>query len=177
MSSAVKLKISIEPAAELWFAVQTCYRFEKKVAEQLTNKGMQVFLPLRKENRFWGDRKKEVLVPLFPGYVFVRSDRSVLHRLIVLQAPGVMGFVSSAGTAAMIPQKQVDDLQLLMSGEVPLSLHLFAKTGQRARIRGGRLDGVEGLLEKRDKGKLLIPIESIQRSVAIDIQCYELEVI
>ena len=147
----------------------------KKVAEQMTNKGMPVFLPMRKENRPWSDRKKEVL--LFLGYTFVRFDRSVLHRLIVLQTTDVMGFVSSAGTAAIIPQKQIDDLQLLIAGEVPLSLHPFAKTGQRARIRSGRLDGVEGLLEQRDKGKPLISIESIQRSATIDTKADEVEVI
>jgi transcription antitermination factor NusG len=180
MSSAAKLKVSVEPATKVWCLVQTRYRFEKKVADQLTNKGMQVFLPLRKENRSWGekkgpDRKREMLVPLFPGYTFVRSDRSVLHRLIVLQTAGVMGFVSSAGIAAVVPEKQVDDMQLLIAEEIPLSLHTFAKTGQRARIRGGPLDGVDGLLEQRNK--LLISIESIQRSVAIDIQAYEVEII
>lgn len=177
MSSAARLEISVVPAAELWFAVQTRYRFEKKVAAQLASKGMQVFLPLRKENRAWGDRKKEVLVPLFPGYAFIRSDRSVLHRLIILQTTGVMGFVSSAGIAAMVPQKQVDDLQLLIAEDVPLSMHPFVKIGQRARIRGGRLDRVEGLLAQRDNGTLLISIESIQRSLAIDIQACDVEVI
>ena len=168
-------RLPVQPEAEVWFAVQTRYRFEKKVAEQLSAKGIGVFLPLRRENRAWSDRTKVITVPLFPGYAFVRSDRSVLRRLLVLQTGGVMGFVSFAGTAAVVPRKQIEDLQLLLAEEVPFSLFPFVQVGQRVRVRGGCLDGVEGLLTQCDEGKLVISIESIQRSLAIEIQGYELE--
>jgi len=177
MSSAVSLALPPEPQAEVWFALQTRYRFEKKVAAQLSSKGMEVFLPLRKENREWSDRQKVVTVPLFPGYAFVRAARSVALRLLVLQTAGVMGFVSFAGTAAVVPQKQIADLQLLLAQQVPFSLYPFLHSGQRVRVRGGCLDGVEGLLTQRDKGKLVISIESIQRSLAIEIQGYEVDLI
>lgn len=177
MSSTARLTTQIEPAPELWFVVQTRYRFEKKVAAQLKNKGMQIFLPLRKENRSWGDRTKEILVPLFPGYVFVRSDRSVSDRLIVLQTAGVMGFASLAGMAATVPEKQIEDVQRVLSVGVTTSLYPFAKTGKRIRIRGGSLDGLEGLQTRREKERLLISIEAIQRALAIDIQGFEVETI
>jgi transcription antitermination factor NusG len=132
---------------------------------------------LRKENREWSDRQKLVTVPLFPGYAFVRSARSVTLRLLVLQTAGVMGFVSFAGTAAIVPQKQIEDLRLLLAQAVRFSLYPFLRAGQRVRIRGGCLDGVEGLLTQRDKDKLVISIESIQRSLAIAIQGYEVDLI
>jgi len=169
--------MSPEPEAAVWFALQTRYRFEKKVAAQLASKGMEVFLPLRKENREWSDRQKLVTVPLFPGYAFVRSARTVALRLQVVQTTGVMGFVSFAGTAAIVPQKQIEDLRLLLAQAVPFSLYPFLRAGQRVRIRGGCLHGVEGLLTQRDKDKLVISIESIQRSLAIEIQGYEVDLI
>jgi len=177
MSSAARVVMPIQPEPLVWFALQTRYRFEKKVAAQLSSKGMEVFLPLRMENREWSDRQKLVSVPLFPGYAFVRSARSIALRLLVLQTPGVMGFVSFAGAAAVIPQKQIEDLRLLLEQAVPFSLHPFLRVGQRVRIRGGCLDGVEGLLTQRDRGKLVISIESIQRSLAIEIQGYEVDLI
>lgn len=177
MSSAARVGISPEPEAAVWFALQTRYRFEKKVAAQLASKGMEVFLPLRRENREWSDRQKLVTVPLFPGYAFVHSARTVGLRLLVLQTGGVMGFVSFAGTAAIVPQKQIEDLRLLLAQAVPFSLHPFLRAGQRVRIRGGCLHGVEGLLTQRDKDKLVISIESIQRSLAIEIQGYEVDLI
>jgi len=161
----------------MWFALQIRYRFEKKIEVQLSGKGLEVFLPLRHEHRKWSDRQKLVSVPLFPGYAFVRSARSVSLRLQVLQTPGVMGFVSFAGTAAVVPQKQIEDLRLLLAQAVPFTLYPFLQVGQRVRIRGGCLDGVEGLLAQRDKGKLVISIESIQRSLAVEIQGYEVELI
>jgi transcription antitermination factor NusG len=176
VSSAVALP-SAKPQFEMWFALQTRYRFEKKVAAQLSGKGLEVFLPLRHENREWSDRQKLVSVPLFPGYAFVRSARSVALRLLVLQTAGVMGFVSFAGTAAVVPQKQIDDLRLVLSQAVPFALYPFLQVGQRVRIRGGCLDGVEGLLAQREKGKLVISIESIQRSLAVAIEGYEVEMI
>jgi len=161
----------------MWFALQTRYRFEKKVAAQLSGKGLEVFLPLRHEDREWSDRKKMVSVPLFPGYAFVRSARSVALRVQVLQTAGVMGFVSFAGAAAVVPRKQIEDLRLLLDQAVPFTLYPFLQVGQRIRIRGGCLDGVEGMLAQRDRGKLVISIESIQRSLAIAIQGYEVELI
>jgi len=166
-----------QPVPEAWFAVQTRYRFEKKVAGKLSTKGLQVFLPLRKENHAWSDRNKVVMVPLFPGYAFVHSARSLAARLLVLQTPGVMGFVSFAGAAAVVPQKQIEDLQRLLAEEVPFSFYPFVQLGRRVRIRGGCLDGVEGLLLQREKDKLVISMESIQRSLAIEIQGYDVEMI
>jgi transcription antitermination factor NusG len=167
----------LEPAAKAWFVVQTRYRFEKRVAEHLANKGIEVFLPLRKENRDWSDRKAVVTVPLFPGYAFVYTDWTVVPRLLVLQTAGVMGFVSFARAAAIVPRKQIEDLKLLLAEAVPFSLYPFVKVGQRVRIRGGCLDGVEGLLTQREKEKLVISIDSIRRSLAIEIRGYELEYI
>jgi transcription termination/antitermination protein NusG len=177
MITAAPLPIFVEPEGEFWFPVQTRFRFEKKVAAELTGKGLHVFLPLRRETRSWGDRTKEISVPLFPGYLFVHSSRSVLTRIAVLQTGGVMGFVSMAGTAATIPQMQMENLRLLLAEEVPLSMHPFTKAGRRVRIRGGRLDGVEGFYKQNGREKLLISIDSIQRSVAIDIPNYEVEVL
>ncbi len=174
-TGAVQIVGQTQP--EAWFALQTRFRFEKKVAGQLSGKGMEVFLPLRNENRAWSDRKKMVTVPLFPGYAFVRSTRSLALRLLVLQTAGVMGFVSFAGTAATVPQKQIEDLQLLLTEEVPFSLYPFVQVGRRVRIRGGCLHGVEGLLTQREKNKLVISIDSIQRSLAVEIQGYEVEMI
>ncbi len=157
-----------------WFALQTRYRFEKRVAEQLEAKGMEVFLPLRRENHQWSDRRKVVTIPLFPGYGFVRVEQAMDARRAVLKTVGLMGFVNFRGTAAAVPTKQINDLRLLLSEKVPFSLYPFVQVGRRVRIRGGCLNGVEGVLAQ-EKGKLVISIDSIQRSLAIEIQGYELD--
>jgi transcription antitermination factor NusG len=88
-----------------------------------------------------------------------------------------MGIISFRGAPIPIPAKQIDDLQKLLAQKVPCSLHAFLKVGQAVRIRGGCLDGLEGILAQRGDKNLVISIESIQRSVAITIEGYELELI
>jgi len=159
-----------------WFALQTRYRFEKRVAQQLQSKGVEVFLPVRRENHRWSDRQKEITVPLFPGYAFVRLNQQLDERRMVLKTAGLIGFVNFRGTAAAVPPKQIEDLRLLLSEKVPFSLYPFVELGRRVRIRGGCLHGLEGVLA-HEKGKLVISIDSIQRSLAIEIQGYELELV
>jgi transcription antitermination factor NusG len=160
-----------------WFAVQTRYRFEKRVATQLMQKHCQVYLPLLTEQHTWSDRRKELTIPLFPGYEFVQIDRSHDARRAVLQTAGLIGFVAFGGIVAPVPPKQIEDLQLLLEKKGNFSMHAFVRAGQRVRIRGGSLQGLEGLVVKHAEGKLLISIESLQRSLAIEIQGYELEII
>jgi transcription antitermination factor NusG len=160
-----------------WFALQTRHRFEKKVAAQLDQKNLGVYLPLRTERHTWSDRQKSLTMPLFPGYVFVNIDQSRDARQAVLHTAGLIGFVSFGGVLAAIPSKQIEDLKLLLQQKVPLSLHPFVRVGDRARIRGGCLNGLEGVLLQDSKGKLVVSIESIERSVAIELQGYELDLV
>jgi transcriptional antiterminator NusG len=167
----------VEPilSAPNWFAIQTRYRYEKKVAEQLDSKGVEVFLPLREERRSWSDRQKLITIPLFPGYAFVRVRASAAFRLQLLQTAGFIGFVGFRGAATSVPQKQIEDLRVLLKEEVPFSLYPFVEVGRRMRIRGGCLHGLEGILLQHDKNKLVISIASIQHSLAIQVHGYELE--
>jgi transcription antitermination factor NusG len=163
-----------ESSAE-WFAVETKHRFERKVAAQLAQKGFSVFLPMLTEYHRWTDRLKAITVPLFPGYAFVHLDQSRDSCRAVLHTTGLIRFVSFGGVAASVPRKQVEDLQLLIRQRSSLSFHPFLQVGERVRIRGGCLDGLEGILEQRGKDKLVISIQSIQRSLAIEVQGYEVE--
>lgn len=167
----------VEASPPQWFAVQTRYRFEKKVVAQLNHKSCEVYLPVRTEHHTWSDREKAVTIPLFPGYAFVHIDQSLSARHVVLQTAGLIGFVSFGGIVAAVPAKQIEDLQLLLGKKGLFSLHPFVHSGQRVRIRGGCLHGLEGVLVEHEKGKLLISIESIQRSLAIEIQGYELDLV
>jgi transcriptional antiterminator NusG len=159
-----------------WYAVQTRARHEKKVAKQLQEKGGTTFLPLVTKTRQWTDRRKVIELPLFSCYVFARLAPSVEMRLAALQTPGVLSIVGAHGVGAPIPDKEIEDIQTLLAQNVTSSLYPFIKVGQRVRIRGGCLDGVEGILvaEKSDRS-LVVSIELIQRSVSVRIDGYEVE--
>ena len=160
-----------------WFAIETRYRFEKKVFAQLDQQGFKVFLPLLTEHHRWSDRQKAITVPLFPGYAFVFLDRSRDSWQTVLRTAGLIRFVSFGGIVVAVPPKQIEHLQLLLQQNGLFSLYPFVHVGQRVRIRGGCLHGLEGIMERNETRKLVISIQSIQRSLAIEIAGYELEIV
>ena len=89
-----------------WYAAHTRARHEKKVAQQLEDRGIEHLLPLYHSVRRWKDRRKELDLVLFPGYVFVRLAPP--DRLRVLQLPGVARFVSFNGQPAALPQHDLN---------------------------------------------------------------------
>lgn len=159
-----------------WYVVWSRSRHEKLVASALTNVGVTTFLPLVTETHCWSDRRKSVDVPLFPGYVFVQIPNSPEAQLRVLKASGVVQFVGNRQGAVPIQDKEINDVRAVLEERVSCAPYPFLQLGQRVRVRGGSLDGVEGILLGRDSGsKLVISIELIQRSLAVTVCNFDVE--
>ncbi len=173
--SGADLTMKQEPAN--WYAVQTRARNEKVIAERLQGQGLNTFLPLVTEVRRWSDRKKKVELPLFSCYVFVKLVISNNHdRMSVYRTNGVFGIVSMRGEAIPIPEEQIDALRTVVTQQVSWSAHPFLKVGQRVRIRGGSMDGVEGvLLSANGDRTVIISVDAIQRSLAVRVEGYDVE--
>jgi transcription antitermination factor NusG len=158
-----------------WYAVSTRSRQEKVAAAALRSADVPTFLPLLTEVHSWSDRKKAVTVPLFPSYLFVQIPASSDLHVRVLKTPGVVGFVCNHSGPLAIPQQEIDGVRSVLSQRVDCSPYPFLRTGERVRIVGGALDGVEGILVGRGpKAKLVISIEVIQRTLAVSV--YDLNV-
>jgi transcription antitermination factor NusG len=159
-----------------WYAVHTRARHEKMVAERLQELGFSIFLPVVKETRRWSDRKKVVEFPLFGCYVFVRFAANSQKRLRVCQTDGVLQIVGVKGQGIAIPDEQIDAVRALLRGNLAWSNHPFLKIGQRVRICGGALEGVEGVLVSRNGDRtLIISVDAIQRSLAVSVEGYRVE--
>jgi transcription antitermination factor NusG len=166
------------PAADesSWFAVQTKPRHEKRVAAELAEKGITVFLPLVSALHQSTDRRREVTLPLFTNYTFVRIDGERNPRVSVLRTNGVVGFVGMQGRPVPIPDEQINAVQTILREGIPFSLHPFLNVGRKVRIRGGCLDGIQGvILAMNGDQSLIVSIESIQGSLAVRIAGYGLE--
>jgi transcription antitermination factor NusG len=164
-----------EPAN--WYAVQTRARNEKVISERLKEQGLTTFLPLVTEVRRWSDRKKKIERPLFSGYIFVKFVISNgPARMRVCRTNGVFSIVGMRGVATPIPEEQIDALRTVVTRQVEWSEHPFLKVGQRVRIRGGSMDGVEGILLARNRDRtLIISVDAIQRSLEVRIEGYDVE--
>ncbi|MGA3317059.1 MAG: UpxY family transcription antiterminator [Candidatus Korobacteraceae bacterium] len=162
---------------QYWYALQTRARFERKICQQVQSKHQEAYVPVTRERRRWSDRSQVVEMPLFPGYVFVRAMSDPTDRLAVLQTNGAYAFVTFKGVTARIPDQQIDDLRRIESQNTSWSPYPFLKSGQRVRICGGCLDGLEGIFVAERGKKLVISIEPMERSIAIDVGAYDLGVV
>jgi transcription antitermination factor NusG len=157
-----------------WHALYTRHQHEKSVAQALTNKGQEVFLPLVRAAHRWQDRTKQICLPLFPCYVFIRGG---LDRPIqILSTPGLICVVTCAGRPAIIHPGQIDAVGLLIASTLQVASHPYLQTGDRVRVIAGPLRGIEGLLvRKKNSFRLVVSVEILARSAAveIDVSCIE----
>ncbi len=158
-----------------WYAVRTRPRHEKKVAGELEEKGIAIYLPLVTQVHRWSDRRKVVQVPLFSCYAFVHSVLDVHLRLALYAISGALGFVGPNNVGLPIPDAQIESVRTLLANNVPLMPYPLLKAGQRVRVRGGALDGVEGILASKDGGRLVISVAGMSASFSISLEGYDVE--
>jgi transcriptional antiterminator NusG len=159
-----------------WYAIQTRGRHEKKVAQKMHDRGLHSFLPVACEVRRWSDRRKVIEAPLYPCYTFLRASIDAAMRASVLRIPGVLDFVGLPGRPLAIPDPEIEVIQRLLAQCIPMRTHVFLSEGTRVRIRGGALDGMEGILVKRNSdSSLVVSVQLIQRSVALRVDGYDVE--
>jgi transcription antitermination factor NusG len=157
-----------------WYALYTCARHEKQVADQIKRRSFSCFLPLYRSVRRWKDRRKELDLALFPGYVFVQMELE--NRLQVLQLPGVVRLVSFNGKPAVLPTHEIEALQNRLSAGLKMEPHPYLRKGRRVRVRGGAMQGLEGIVVRRkDRCRVVISIDMIMRSIAVEVDEADLE--
>jgi transcription antitermination factor NusG len=157
-----------------WYALYTCPRHEKRVAQQIEQRSISCFLPLYRSVRRWKDRRKELDLALFPGYVFVRIG--LADRLRVLQLPSAVRLVSFRGQPAALPDAEIEELRQRLSRGGRLEPHPYLRVGRRVRVHSGPMEGLEGVLvRKKDRCRVVFSIDLIMRSVAVEVDEADVE--
>src|SRR5271169_2499722 len=121
----------------LWYAAYTRANHERRVADQLAERGVEHFLPQYESMRKWKDRKVRLQMPLFPGYVFVHLP--LQNRLNVLQVPGVACLVGFAGRPAAVPEEEFARIRGILSKGFRAEPYPYLKAGRRVRVCSGPL--------------------------------------
>jgi transcription antitermination factor NusG len=157
-----------------WYALHTRSRHEKVVRDQLTAKGITNLLPLWRKRSVWKDRIKMIDVPLFGGYIF--GYFPLKHKLEVLQTIGVVRIVGLNGYPVPVPEEQIRAVQTMVAQRLHYDPHPFLREGMRVRVKRGVLTGAEGILVlKKQNYRLVISVDLIQKSVAVDIDSADVE--
>ena len=170
MSEASGIVQDVQPeAGRDWYALYTRHHFERSVGTELASMGLQAYVPLRSVLRQWSDRKKWIEEPLFSCYVFVHVNAT--ERLLSLRPPGVVRMLCTGGQPARIPRREIDAVQrMLMPGYDPVPVPDVVP-GDLLEIISGPLVGLHGVLQEiRGHKRLVITLETIGRSVAVNIE-------
>ncbi|HUN55847.1 MAG TPA: UpxY family transcription antiterminator [Smithella sp.] len=162
-----------------WYVVHTRSRHEYKVNSRFIQKNLTTFLP---EIESWSrqkDRKKKILTPLFPGYVFIQT--SLLDnetKLTILKTAGVVCILGKKEKAEAIPvpDNKIDAIRQFVNSKTEIFTIQFPQLGEPARIIDGPFAGIEGTVVRRnvEKELFVVSIELLQRVVAIQLKGFQI---
>jgi len=157
-----------------WYALYTWPRHEKCVAQQMEQRSISCFLPLYRSTRRWKDRRKELELALFPGYVFVRLAWQ--DRLRVLQLPSAVHLVSFRGQPAVLPDSEIEQLRQRLTRGWRMEPHPYLRVGRRVRVCAGPMEGLEGIIIRRKEScRVLFSLDLLMRSVAVEVDESDVE--
>ena len=156
--------MSKEPSIRNWFALYTHSRCEFKVDELLKSQKVSTYLPLKKTVNEWSDRKKEIEVPLFSGYIFIYATER--ERLLALQQKQIVRCLTDAGRPAIVPDWQIDSLKKMIFMNKNIYVIDGIIKGDEVEIKTGAFEGTRGIVVDFEKGKhLAISIELLNRTI------------
>jgi transcription antitermination factor NusG len=161
-----------------WIVVRSKPRSEKIASNGLTNKGIEVFLPIIKKRRQWSDRKKWVEFPLFSGYLFARIE--LKNSIYVLNAHGVNTIVKFGDKIVTIDDDVINSIKLALEGGYDLlPMKYYFSVGDQVKVIGGPMEGAIGIVDAKHKknDRLVIKIDALEQAIAVNIETQLLEYI
>lgn len=155
-----------------WYCLYTRSRHEEAVYQRLTDKKIAAFLPKLEVWSRRKDRRKKIQKALFAGYLFVNEDLSHRIWLEILKTPGVVKILGNEAGPVPVPLIQIESIKRILDGKSAVSPFPYLREGQLVRVVDGPLKGCEGYLLKVKEGreKLIITVDLLKRSVAVEIE-------
>ena len=167
-----------DDGAAPWYALWTNSHCEQRVRDHLVEKGFRAFLPTVRE---WSQRagvRRLIPRPMFPSYLFVQQHIDKRSYVEIMKTSGLVRILGERwDRLERIPGDEIDAIARLMNGDLPILPHPYLREGQRVRITDGALAGLEGVLvrARANRGLLVLSVELLRRSVAVEVDCAAVE--
>ena len=160
-----------------WYAIHTRSRFEQKVYDGFCSKSIETFLPKVQVMSRRKDRRKKILIPLLPGYVFVHTDLQPEQYWNIIKTVGVVRMVGFEGKPVPANEKEIASLMILNGTDRTVQNRAYIKKGDMVMIMEGPLKGLTGfyLHHKDQHDKVVVSIELLHRSLEVEIEDWALE--
>jgi transcription antitermination factor NusG len=140
------------------------------VHERIVDKRFQTYLPLTRGWRKSNRSLRRVATPLFPRHVFVRCYLEIYAHLELISIPGVMQILEDPqGRLRVVPEDEIRLLGKLCESEISLECRGYQPQGQLMEVVQGHLRGLAEVIRDESKTSLLVPIHTLQTSVAVEI--------
>jgi transcription antitermination factor NusG len=167
-----------ENPGHAWYAVQTGYRCEQRVATGLTVKGFTTYLPLLREVHQWKDRRKLIEVPAFSGYLFLHYDPSLRNRVKVLETNGVVRLLGGNHAPSQISEVEIEAVRRTLGSSVPCDRCDALTPGTLVKVTRGPLAGVQGRLARIKNGlRLIVTISTFSQAISAELNLSDVEAV
>ncbi len=161
-----------------WYVLHTKSRFENVLHETLTKKSIEVFLPKIQVQSKRRDRKAMIRVPLFPGYLFVKTDLSPNEHIEIVKTAGAVRLIGSKDGPVPVPQDTVESLQIMVQTNHPVSTGTRFRKGSKVLVVSGPFAGVTGTFVRyKGTGRVVVIIEALGQYAGVEVDEEDIEIL
>lgn len=153
-----------------WYVLHTRSRFEQVVFDGLEGKSLEAFLPKMTVMSKRRDRRMKIRVPIFPGYIFVKSDLNPYERLEIVKTIGVVRLIGNKDGPIPVPDDAIDSLQIMATGDSPILTGTRLRKGDPVMVVEGPFTGVAGTFVRyKGHGRVVVAIDALGQYAAVDV--------
>lgn len=161
-----------------WYVLHTRSRHEAVVHDGLQKKSMEVFLPRVKVRSTRRDRKAMIHIPLFPGYLFIRTDLQPRTHTEVLKTAGVVRLIGTSQGPVPVPAETVRSLMIMVAAEMPIGTGSTLRPGDRVMVVQGPFAGVTGTFARyRNQGRVIVNIDALGQYASVEVNEEDIEIL
>jgi transcription elongation factor/antiterminator RfaH len=162
----------------LWYVLHTKSRHESVVNDGLSRKSIEVFLPkvtVRSKRR---DRRVMIRVPLFPGYLFVKTDLHPTSHLEIVKTVGAVRLIGSRQGPIPVSAETIASLKIMVATDHPITIGYSLQAGDNVMVVHGPFTGVVGTFVRyRGKGRIVVNVEALGQSAGVEVNEEDIEIL
>jgi transcription elongation factor/antiterminator RfaH len=162
----------------LWYVMHTKSRHEKIVNDLLLKKSVEAYLPIITMPSKRRDRKAMIRVPLFPGYLFVKTDLHPNSHLEVVKTAGAVRLIGNRQGPLPVPDETVESLQIMVDSDNLVTTGHRLASGDKVMVIYGPFAGVVGTFVRYGgKGRVIVSIEALGQYAGVEVSEEDIEII
>ncbi len=156
-----------------WHILRVKPTYEKQVGSALKYIDTEVYVPVMSVIKRWSDQEKQVLLPMFPGYVFCNIYSFEKEQMLCVNHVYGFGITNNESKPVTIPGDEIAIIKLLEKGHPEISSEQ-QYCGEEVMIAEGPFSGFHGIIiEKYGIQRLLVKLVTVKQFVSVDVSPFE----